>query len=258
VSAARLPAPVAALATELARLPGAVAVVLLGSRATGAAGPDSDWDLGLYRRGTAGAFDPGDVRRLDHPGHVSALGEWGPVMDGGAWLTVAGTPVDVLFRDLDVAEARLREAEAGRFAVVAQSGCVVGAPTYASAGELATCRPLAGSVPRPRFPEALAAAAPARWRDRARVWLMFAGQHARGGDPVACAGMLAGAVLCEAHARLAERREWALTEKRLVARAGLDAAVAPLLAAPGAGAAELTATAEAVAGVLGLEPLGPR
>jgi predicted nucleotidyltransferase len=257
VGPAGLPAPVAALAAELERLPGAVAVVLLGSRATGTHGPDSDWDLGLYYRGSAQPLDPAGVRELGHRGHVSSLGEWGPVMDGGGWLAIAGTPVDVLFRDLDVAEARLREAEEGRFEVVAQSGCVVGAPTYVSAGELATCRPLSGAVPRPGFPEALAVAAPPRWRDRARVWLMFAGQHAHGGDAVACSGMLAGAVLCAAHARLAERRTWALTEKRLVARAGLVAA-APHLAAPGRTAAELTATAAAVAEVLDLEPLSPR
>jgi hypothetical protein len=34
--------------------------------------------------------------------------------------------------------------------------------------------------------------------------------------------MLAGAILCTAHARLAERFEWALNEKRLVERAGLE------------------------------------
>jgi predicted nucleotidyltransferase len=257
VGAAGLPAPVAALAAELARLPGAIAVALVGSRATGTGGPGSDWDLALYRRASGPPFDPGDVRRLGHEGHVSALGEWGPVMDGGAWLTLGGTPVDVLFRDLDVVEERLRSAERGRFEVVAQNGCLVGAPTYVSVGELATGRPLAGALPRPAYPPALAAAAARRWRDRARVWLMFAGQHARGGDAVACAGLLAGAVLCAAHARLAERREWALTEKRLVERAGLQGAQ-PLLAAPGSDAAGLAATAEAVSALLGVEPLAPR
>lgn len=257
MGAAGLPAHVATLAAELGRLPGAAAVVLLGSRATGTGGPGSDWDLGLYYRGSGPRFDPGEVRGLGYDGHVSGLGEWGPVMDGGAWLTLAGTPVDVLFRDLDVVEHRVREAERGRFEIVAQNGCVAGAPTYVSVGELATCRPLAGDVPRPGFPAPLAAAAWERWRAQARVRLMFAGQHARGGDAVACAGMLAGAVLCAAHARLAERREWALTEKRLVARAGLDAAQ-PLLAAMGATAAELAGAAEAVAAVLGLEPLSPR
>lgn len=41
------------------------------------------------------------MRALGRDGYVSALGEWGPIVDGGAWLTVDGLPVDVVFRDLD-------------------------------------------------------------------------------------------------------------------------------------------------------------
>src|SRR5215210_7481979 len=113
--ASPLPADVAALATALADLPGVVAVVLGGSRATGTARPDSDWDLGLYYRGSRRRFDPDDLRRLGSQGHVSALGEWGPIVHGGAWLTIEDTPVDVLFRDLDVIEGWLHDAEHGRF-----------------------------------------------------------------------------------------------------------------------------------------------
>src|SRR4051812_19678154 len=119
----------ARLAADLAELPGAVAIVLGGSRADGTERPDSDWDLGLYYRGSAG-FDPAIVGGLGHPGHVSGLGEWGPIVDGGAWLTVDGTPVDVLFRDLDVVERWHADARAGRFAVLTQNGYIVGAPTY--------------------------------------------------------------------------------------------------------------------------------
>jgi Nucleotidyltransferase domain len=142
VSRPPLPAHVAALAAELADLPGPVAVVLGGSRATETHRPDSDWDLGVYYRGSQQPLNPDDLRRLGHDGHVSQLGEWGPIMNGGGWLTI---------------------------------------------------------------------------------------DH----DPVACAGMLAQAVLCEAHGRLAQRREWVLNEKNLVRRAGLDDAQ-QLLATPGA------------------------
>ena len=76
-------------------------------------------------------------------------------------------------------------------------------------------------------------------------------RHARAGDAVACAGMLAAAALCAAHARLTARREWARNEKRLIQRAGLGA-VQPLLARPGGTAAELTATVSAVAAMLEL------
>jgi hypothetical protein len=171
-------------------------VVLGGSRAAGTERPDSDWDLGLYYRGSA-PIDPAGVRALGHPGQVSELGEWGPIVHGGAWLTVDGTAVDVLFRDLDVVERRLADAEQGRYEVLVQNGYVVGAPTYLSAGELATCRPVAGAeLPRPAFPERLAAEASRRWSGRATVSLMFAEIHARTGDAVCCAGMLVDATLC--------------------------------------------------------------
>lgn len=251
-----MPEHVASLAAELAGVPGAIAVVLGGSRATATHRPDSDWDLGVYYRG-AQPLDPVDVRRLGHAGYVSELGEWGPIVHGGAWLTVEGTPVDVLFRNLDVVEGWMRDAQRGHFEVLTQNGCIVGAPTYLPVGELAVCQPLVGDVPRPSFPDALAATASERWRGRASVSLMFAHGHARAGDAVCCTGMLVDAVLCVAHARLAARREWALNEKGLVQRAGLDEAQA-LLAAAGATPSELGVTVAAVGGVLGVAALTAR
>jgi hypothetical protein len=198
------------------------------------------------------------VGDLGHPGYVSRLGEWGPIVHGGAWLTVDDTAVDVLFRDLDQVEAWVADAHEGRYAVLIQNGYVVGAPTYLPVGELATCVPVEGAdLPRPGFPDALAAAAPARWNGRAAVSLMFAGTHARAGDAACCAGMLVDAALSAAHARLCARREWARNEKRLVERAGLDA-VQPLLAHVGETADELEATVDAVARTLGVEPLSAR
>jgi predicted nucleotidyltransferase len=249
-----LPAPLAALADDLAGVPGVVAVTLAGSRATATHGPSSDWDLGVYYRASRRPLDPADVRALGRAGYVSALGEWGPVVNGGAWLTVDGLAVDLLFRDLDLVERWRAEAEAGRFDVLPQSGALVGAPTYGPVGELALCRPLSGELPRPAFPEALAREAPERWRGRAAVALTFAGIHAGAGDVTCCAGMLAAGVLCAAHARLAARREWALSEKRLVARAGLSAAQA-LLAAPGGTTEALAGTVRAVAAAVDAEPL---
>jgi predicted nucleotidyltransferase len=238
-----VPSAVTALAADLAALPGVVAVALGGSRATGAHRPDSDWDLGLYYRG---AFDPDDLRGLGLPGHVSAMGEWGPIVNGGAWLTVGDTPVDVLYRDLDVIERWHDDARQGRFEILAQNGYLAGAPTYLPVGELAIAQPLAGELPRPTFPDALAATASERWTARAALALMFASTHT---DAVARTGMLANAILCAAHARLAARREWVLNEKRLVERAGLHDTQA-LLAAPHAVAR--------VSAALGIEPLSTR
>jgi hypothetical protein len=249
-----LPGLIADLAARLFELPGAVAVVLGGSRATGSERPDSDWDLGLYYRG---GFDPAKLRRLGYPGHVSGLGEWGPIMNGGGWLTVGGVAVDVLFRDLDQVERWAEDARAGRFEIVAQNGYLAGAPTYLSVGELAISQPLVGEVPRPGFPDALAETAPRRWEGQTSVALMFASTNARLGDAVGCVGMLSAAVLCAAHSRLAARREWVLNEKGLVERAGLGEAQA-VLARPGATRDELERSVAQVGGLLGIEPLKAR
>jgi hypothetical protein len=239
-------------------LPGTVAVVLGGSRADGTQRPDSDWDLGLYYRASEARFDPAAVGGLGYPGYVSRLGEWGPIMHGGAWLTVGDAAVDVLFRDLDQVEAWVAEAKQGRYAVLTQNGYLAGAPTYLPVGELARCRSIAGAaLPRPGFPERLAETAPAQWTGRATVSLMFAGTHAAAGDVACCTGMLVDAALCAAHARLCARREWARNEKRLLARAGLDA-VQPLLAHPGATPGELGTTVDAIGRTLEIEPLRAR
>jgi hypothetical protein len=232
-------------------------VALGGSRAAGTARPDSDWDLGVYYRGTRRTLDPRDVSRLAYEGTVSEIGAWGPIVNGGGWLIVGDLHVDVLYRDLDVIEAWAADARCGRFEVLQQNGYLAGAPTYLPMGELARCRVLSGTLPRPDFPHALATAAERRWVGQAAVALMFAAGHASLGDAVCCPGMLASAALATAHARFAARREWVLNEKGLVERAALTA-VQPLLARPGATPAELATTVAAVADVLGVAPHVPR
>ncbi|OLT38795.1 nucleotidyltransferase [Saccharomonospora sp. CUA-673] len=248
-----LPGNVLQVADDLADLESVVAVVLGGSRATGAAREDSDWDLGVYYRSSGGVLDPDDVRNLGYPGQVSGLGDWGPIVHGGGWLTAGGTQVDVLFRDLDVVEAWRANAEQGKFDVLLQAGCLVGAPTYLPVGELACCLPIHGQLDQPTtFPAQLAATAAPVWRGQAAVALMFARGYATIGDTTCCAGMLSQAVLCEAHARLAEQRRWALNEKRLITEAGLTA-VQPLLAAPGANESTLADTIDAIQHILEIE-----
>lgn len=253
-----LPATVAEVAAKLAALPGAVAVVLGGSRAIGAHRPDSDWDLGLYYRSGGAGLDPADVRGLGYRGRVSELGEWGPLVNGGGWLEVPGRSVDVLYRDLDAVERHAADARRGRFDVLLQPGTIVGSPTYLPVGELASCRLLHGELEQPAaYPEQLARSAPGVWRGKAGVNLMFARGYAGLADVVSCLGMLSQAVLCEAHARLAEQRRWALNEKRLVVEAGL-VHVHALLAGAGTTTAGLTATVAAVERGIGLAPADKR
>jgi hypothetical protein len=229
-------------------VPGVLAVTLGGSRAGARHGPDSDWDFGLYYRRD---LDPRDVSALGWPGQVFAPGEWGGgVMNGGAWLQVEGRRVDLHYRDLDDVEHWMAEAVEGRFRIERLLFYLAGVPTYMLVGELATARVLFGQLPRPAFPAALRQAAPRRWREEARLTLDYAGTgHAARGDLIGCAGLLAQAVLQVAHARLAERGEWALNEKRMVEQAGLER-LAGLFGQLRPGASELTAAVEGLRSAL--------
>jgi hypothetical protein len=57
------------------------------------------------------------VRALGFEGTVVEPGEWGRLVNGGAWLTVEGQRVALLYRDLDVVRHWSEEAEAGRYEV---------------------------------------------------------------------------------------------------------------------------------------------
>ncbi|MFI0541023.1 nucleotidyltransferase domain-containing protein [Streptomyces sp. WSLK1-3] len=223
-------------ADRLAALPAVRAVALGGSRAQGTERPDSDWDLAVYYRG---GFDPADLRAVGWEGEVSELGGWGGgVFNGGAWLTIDGRRVDVHYRDLDVVERELAEAEEGRFRVEPLLFHLAGIPTYLIVAELAINRVLRGDLPRPAaYPERLRVSAAARWRDTAHLTLAYAeAGHAPAGRLTETAGAVATAAVQMGHSVLAARGEWVTNEKRLLERAGLrgvDRIVASLTAAPG-------------------------
>ena len=208
------------LAARLAELPGVVAVTLGGSRATNTAVEGSDWDFGLYYQGR---LDPADIRALGWPGRVFAPGEWGRIVNGGAWLTVDDTKVDLIYRDLDVVAHWLAAAEAGEFEIQREVGYVAGIATYVLVGELALGRVLAGELPRPGFPPKLRKTAPEAWSRLAAGALHFADVHAGRQDRAACLANLGQAVLATAQGRLAAAGQWALNEKRITERAGLHA-----------------------------------
>jgi len=212
-----LPQPVAEIVDVLAGMPGAIAVVLGGSRGLGRTDAASDWDLGVYYRGAI------DLTTLAAYGEVYPPGSWGRVMNGGAWLRGAGEKVDVLLRDLAVVEHWTHRAKRGEYEVDALLGYLAGVPTYSLCAELATCRLLRGALAdAPAFPPKLAAAAPPRWRFHRSFSLDYARMHAARGDVAGASGQAAKAVIEEAHAVVCQRGQWALNEKRLIERAGLE------------------------------------
>jgi hypothetical protein len=211
-----LPEAVAELVDLIASMPGAVAVVLGGSRALASSDSESDWDLGLYYRGEI------DLTALAARGTVFPPGSWGRLMNGGAWLGCGGDKIDVILRDLDVVEHWTRRAENGEFERDALLGYLAGVPTYLLSAELASCRPLRGDITASPFPPKLAAAAPPVWRFCRSFSLDYARMHARRGNVAGATGQAAAAVMEEAHAILCERSQWVCNEKRLIEAAGLS------------------------------------
>lgn len=212
-----LPSSIAAFVDELAGSSGVEAVVLGGSRANGSADSHSDWDLGVFYRGTI------DLTVVSARGEVHPPGSWGRLMNGGAWLQIDGERVDVVLRDLDVVEHWAALARRGEYEVDSLLGYVAGFPTYTLVAEVSSSRLLHGRLRiDTEFTDALAVSSTQRWGFQRDFSLDYAKSHAVRGNRVAALGNLARAVVEEAHRRLCERREWSVNEKRLLDRAGLE------------------------------------
>ena len=223
---------VAMLVDRVAKVPGVVAMTLGGSRARGAARPDSDWDFGLYYRGSKQGIDVEAIRALGYEGHIVAPAPGADSSTAAPGCKSNRTASISSIVTWTWSEHWLAETEAGRFEVDRVGGHIAGLPTYVLAGELALGTILRGALPRPSFPASLRRSAPPWWEGRAAFALAVADGFARTGDAVACAGLLAQAVLSAAHARLASHGTWVLNEKELMARASLEEA-GEILAAVG-------------------------
>ncbi len=140
---------IADLAAQLAEVPGVRAVVLGGSRATGTATAASDVDIGLYYDGAQSL----DTAALDafattvddahRSGLITPIGGWGPRINGGGWLVIGDTPVDVIYRDISAVEQVIAECHAGSIRIDYQIGHPHAFCSAIYMGEVAECRPLA-------------------------------------------------------------------------------------------------------------------
>ncbi|MGH7987336.1 MAG: nucleotidyltransferase domain-containing protein [Candidatus Binataceae bacterium] len=105
---------------RLRAVAGVSAIALGGSHARGTHRPDSDLDVGLYYR-DAHPFALADTRLvargLAHCGEpvVTGLYEWGPWVNGGAWIETAVGKVDFLYRSLDQVGNTIGAAQAGEW-----------------------------------------------------------------------------------------------------------------------------------------------
>jgi predicted nucleotidyltransferase len=138
---------VSSLATRLASISGVAAVVLGGSHARGRAQPGSDIDLGLLYS-EAAPFSTRSVRELaeavnDTAGPVvTDFYEWGPWVNGGAWLTIGGQRVDLLYRSFEQVDRVIAEANEGRYELHYLQQPPFGFFSGTCLGEIAICIPL--------------------------------------------------------------------------------------------------------------------
>jgi predicted nucleotidyltransferase len=126
------------------------AIVLGGSRATGTANKDSDIDIGIYY--DTKLFDLSSFRRqaasLDDEHRNNAItdpGEWGPWINGGGWLKIDGTAVDILFRDTSKVINVIDDCFDGKITIDYQCGHPFGFVNAIYMGEVAHCKILSSN-----------------------------------------------------------------------------------------------------------------
>lgn len=139
--------PLTKIVAALSVVPGLRAIALGGSRSRGEASQNSDYDIGLYYDG--GSLDLASLEKalksLDdrhRDGLLNPPGAWGPWINGGAWLTVGGEPVDILLRDLSRVEQTVNDCVAGVITIDYQAGHPFGFVNAIYAAETHYCQPL--------------------------------------------------------------------------------------------------------------------
>ena len=155
-------------AKALENVSNVVAVVLGGSYARGFAHPDSDIDIGIYYR-QASPCSVDQVRsiaeRIATVGSVpivTGLYEWGPWVNGGAWIQTPGGKVDFLYRNLDQVQGVIEEGRQGIWrhhydqqppygfrSVVYFGETLICVPLYDPEGEIARLKKSVAEYPEP-------------------------------------------------------------------------------------------------------------
>lgn len=107
------------IADALRAVPNVVAIVLGGSYASGLARADSDLDIGLYYRESL-PFSVSEVWALaerystsSSQPTVTGFYDWGPWVNGGAWIETPAGKVDFLYRNLNQVQTVVDEGHQG-------------------------------------------------------------------------------------------------------------------------------------------------
>jgi hypothetical protein len=249
------------LVTDLSDVRGIRAIALGGSRARGEATTRSDYDIGLY-------YDPDEpidvgslqrlVARTDLAGPaatVTPIGGWGRWINGGGWLTLAGTRVDLLYRDMRRVGMVIADCRSGRIECNYQPGHPHAFVSAIYMGEVAYCRALwdpADALTALKrlttpYPRPLAEALVATFLWEAKFALANA-LHGRGLDDIAyVAGCGFRCIACLCQTLFAINGIYLLNEK------GAVTAAANLSRRPDAFGSRVTAALHAITGMRSAE-----
>lgn len=226
----------ASVARRLGAIEGVTAVVLGGSMARGVADGSSDVDLGIYYH-NSNPPKLEDLRQLaavldeNGTGAVTGYGEWGPWVNGGAWLSIKGTKVDWLYRDLERVAQVIEDCRAGRISADYYLGHPHAFHNYIYLGEIAYCRPLfdpgnaigALKLLTAQYPPAMKKAIAARYLYDARFMLEAARKPAARGDVFEVSGCLFRVAAALVQVLFALNEQYFINENRaLPATAGFE------------------------------------
>lgn len=251
------------IAAKLAPVPGVVAVVLGGSRASGLAAEDSDLDLGIYyaesnRPSLTALTQVATELQAGVPAQLAPPGAWGRWVNGGGWLNVDGTKVDWIFRDLTRVGVVFDECLAGVVTCDYSLGHPHGFHNHYYLGEVHYGVPLsdAGSVVRDLkarltpYPRKLRQALVEKYLYDAGFMLDVGHKSAPRGDVLHATGCLFRGAAALVQVVLALNQQFTMNEKQAVAATRM-LPIAPVafaerleavLAAPGAEPASLASS----------------
>src|SRR5258708_2198221 len=222
-----------AFVERLKPVPGIVAVGGGGDRARGTVDTSWDADLGLYYH----RHCPLNVAALDavatecddrkSAGLVTAIGEWGPSINGGGWLQFEERPVDLLYRETGKVEGALDNAINGQIEMAYQPGHPFGFQSSIYVGEVALCQPLwdpghwvaKAKAKTDGYPQRLRRELVRRFVFEADFSLLIADKPSNRSDATYVAGCLFRSIGCVLQILFALNREHWMNEKGALALA---------------------------------------
>jgi len=250
------------LTGQLAATPGVKAVVLGGSYARGRQNATSDLDIGIYYADAA-PFNIEDIRRIARAAAgqnatVTGFYEWGPWVNGGAWLHTPVSKFDFLYRSLEKVEKTIQDAIAGTtyfdyyqqppygfYSVVYLAETHICLPFYDPQGHMARLKQMLAV-----YPAALKRKVVSEQLWIAEFTLSNAAGFAAKGDLYDTAGCLTRTAACLTQALFALNESYFINDKTAMAEIaafplapqGYVEQLTAILAHPGQTPAELTAT----------------